>query len=61
MISESIFGIPGMGTVMIQSILNQDANVMLGGAVTMSFAIVLITFIIDILYGVVDPRIRVAR
>jgi len=61
MISESIFGIPGMGTVMIQSILNQDANVMLGGAVTMSIAIVLITFIIDILYGVVDPRIRVAR
>ncbi len=61
MISESIFGIPGMGTVMINAILNQDTDVMLGGAVVMSIAVVIITFIIDILYGVVDPRIRTAR
>ncbi len=61
MVSESIFGIPGMGTVMINAILNQDTDVMLGGVVIMSIAIVLITFIIDILYGVVDPRIRVSR
>jgi peptide/nickel transport system permease protein len=61
MVSESIFGIPGMGTVMINSILNQDTEVMLGGVVVMSIAIVIITFVIDILYGVVDPRIRVSR
>ncbi len=61
MISESIFGIPGMGSVMLASILDQDTNVMLGGTVLMSTAVVFATFIIDILYSVVDPRIRSSK
>ena len=58
MISESVFGIPGMGSVILTSILDQDANVMLGGTLFMSIAVILITMLIDILYAVIDPRLR---
>jgi len=58
MISESIFGIPGMGSIMLAAILDQDTNVMLGGTLFMSISVVLITLFIDIMYGVVDPRMR---
>ena len=58
MISESIFGIPGMGSVMLAAIMDQDTNVMLGGTLLMSIAVIMVTFLIDILYSVADPRIR---
>lgn len=58
MISESVFGIPGMGSVILAAILDQDANVMLGGTVFMSIAVILVTMLIDILYAVIDPRIK---
>lgn len=61
MISESIFGIPGMGSVLKTAILNQDQDVMLGGTVMMAVAVVAITFFIDIMYGFVDPRMRNSR
>lgn len=61
MISESIFGIPGMGTVLLAAIMDQDTNVMLGGTLFMTIAVVVVTLLIDILYGIVDPRIRNVR
>ncbi len=58
-VTESIFSWPGMGRLLLeQGIGQQDLNVMM--AVIMTFAIVLVTFnlLADLLYGVLDPRIR---
>jgi oligopeptide transport system permease protein len=56
---ERIFTIPGMGTHVVESINNRDQTLIL--ATVMVYAIFLATFnlLVDLLYGVVDPRIRV--
>jgi len=55
---ESIFGVPGIGLLLIQSITSRDVPVVLGVVVFIAAAVVIVNLIIDMLYGVVDPRIR---
>jgi len=56
-ITEQIFRIPGIGSLLIDSILTNDTPVVM--AVTFVFAILVILFnlIADVLYGWLDPRI----
>jgi oligopeptide transport system permease protein len=56
---EKIFTIPGMGTHVVESINNRDQSLIL--ATVMVYSVLLATFnlVVDLLYGVVDPRIRV--
>jgi oligopeptide transport system permease protein len=55
---EKIFAIPGMGKYFVESVNNRDYTVIMGATVFYAaFAIVMI-FIVDILYGVIDPRIK---
>jgi len=56
---EKIFTIPGMGTHVVESINNRDQSLIL--ATVMVYAVLLASFnlAVDLLYGVVDPRIRV--
>lgn len=55
---ETIFGFPGVGKLMIDSILQRDFNVILAAIMVTAFAIFLMNVLIDILYAVLDPRIR---
>ncbi|WP_226628198.1 ABC transporter permease [Alloyangia pacifica] len=55
---ETIFGFPGIGKLMIDSILQRDFNVILAAIMVTAFAIFLLNLLIDILYAVLDPRIR---
>jgi peptide/nickel transport system permease protein len=55
---ETIFGFPGIGKLMIDSILQRDFNVILAAIMVTAFAIFLLNIAIDILYAVLDPRIR---
>ncbi|MDF0600290.1 ABC transporter permease [Psychromarinibacter sp. C21-152] len=55
---ESIFGFPGVGKLMIDSILQRDFSVILAAIMVTAFAIFLMNLLIDILYAVLDPRIR---
>ncbi len=55
---ETIFGFPGVGKLMIDSILQRDFAVVLAAIMVTAFAIFLMNLIIDILYAVLDPRIR---
>ncbi|SNT33985.1 ABC transporter permease [Antarctobacter heliothermus] len=55
---ETIFGFPGIGKLMIDSILQRDFNVILAAIMVTAFAIFLMNVLIDILYTVLDPRIR---
>ena len=57
-IVESIFGFPGIGKLMIDSILQRDFNVILAAIMVTAFAIFLLNVLIDLLYAVLDPRIR---
>lgn len=55
---ETIFGFPGVGKLMIDSILQRDFAVVLAAIMVTAFAIFLMNIMIDIAYAVLDPRIR---
>lgn len=57
---ESIFAIPGMGKYYVESVTTQDYPIVLGMTVFYGTFLVIANMVVDILYGVVDPRIRVA-
>ncbi|MBR3310264.1 MAG: ABC transporter permease [Solobacterium sp.] len=61
MVVESVFGVPGIGTMMVTAIQSNDYNVTIACAFTYSAMYIVMMLIIDILYGVIDPRIRVAK
>jgi ABC-type dipeptide/oligopeptide/nickel transport system permease component len=57
-IVETIFGFPGVGKLMIDSILQRDFNVVLAAILVTALAIFLMNLLIDIAYALIDPRIR---
>ena len=57
-IVEQIFQLPGIGRLLIESIFNRDYTMVQGIVMTMVGAILVINLIVDLLYGVLDPRIR---
>lgn len=61
LIIELIFALPGMGTLAVQSIFARDYLVVQGYVVVVAVGYVLMNFIVDMLYAVLDPRIRHAQ
>ncbi|GGX98257.1 ABC transporter permease [Streptomyces anandii] len=57
-ITESIFGIPGVGRLFYDALQRSDQPVVLGVTLLAAFFIVLANVVIDLLYAVVDPRVR---
>jgi peptide/nickel transport system permease protein len=57
-VTESVFVIPGLGRLTIDAILRRDYPVIQGVVVLFSFVYVLVNLLIDLLYTVLDPRIR---
>src|SRR6202047_960795 len=57
-VTESVFVIPGLGLLPIDAILRRDYPVIQGVVVLFSFLYVLVNLMIDLLYTVLDPRIR---
>jgi peptide/nickel transport system permease protein len=55
---ETIFGFPGVGKLMIDSILQRDFAVVLAAIFVTAVAIFIMNLLIDILYAILDPRIR---
>lgn len=55
---ETIFGFPGVGKLMIDSILQRDFAVLLASITATAVVIFFMNIVIDILYSVLDPRIR---
>lgn len=55
---EQIFGIPGIGRYFVQSALNRDYPLSLGVIVFYGTVIILFNLLVDLLYGVLDPRVR---
>ncbi len=57
-IVENVFAIKGLGRVLIQSILNRDYPVVQGAILIVSLVFVATNLLVDVLYTVIDPRIR---
>jgi ABC-type dipeptide/oligopeptide/nickel transport system permease component len=55
---EMIYNIPGLGRVGVTAVLQRDYPVILGATLLLSFAFLVATLLTDILYGYLDPRIR---
>lgn len=60
-ITESIFALPGVGRLLVESIYTRDFIVLQGGVLFVAVAFVVINFLVDLLYAVLDPRIRHGR
>lgn len=58
LVTESIFAWPGMGKLIIDSVLNLDRPVVVAYLMVTLLLFVLINFVVDILYVVLDPRLR---
>jgi oligopeptide transport system permease protein len=60
-IVEKIFGIPGLGQWFVMSVANRDYTVIMGTTVFYSAFLMLAVFVVDLLYCLVDPRIKMNR
>jgi oligopeptide transport system permease protein len=60
LIVETIFSIPGLGEQFVRSIFEKDFPIIMGTTILYSLLFVVSYFLQDILYGIIDPRIRVA-
>ncbi|MES4789216.1 ABC transporter permease [Levilactobacillus brevis] len=58
MVVENIFSIPGIGEQFVKSVLTNDYPTIMGLTIVYSFMLCVVLLFTDILYGVVDPRIR---
>ncbi|MEG2200202.1 MAG: ABC transporter permease [Anaerovorax sp.] len=58
---EAIFAVPGIGKFYVQSIQNNDYSLILGITVFYGTFLIMANFLVDILYGVIDPRIRIEK
>lgn len=57
-VTETVFGLPGMGTQIITAIRQKDNPVVLASVIVIALAFSLVNLIVDILYTYIDPRIR---
>jgi ABC-type dipeptide/oligopeptide/nickel transport system permease component len=57
-LTETIFALPGLGRLMVDSILSRDYPVVQAGALFIAFIFVVVNLVVDLLYGLLDPRIR---
>lgn len=57
-IVETIFNIPGIGRVGVTAVIQRDYPVVLAATLVLAAAFLLVTFVVDLLYAVIDPRIR---
>jgi peptide/nickel transport system permease protein len=57
---ESVFGIPGVGRLVVDSVVMRDYPMIQGSILVVAGVFVLINTLTDILYGIIDPRIRVS-
>lgn len=61
LVVEKIFSIPGLGQQFVESIMTNDFPVIMGVTLFFSFLFISVIFITDLLYGIIDPRIRLSK
>lgn len=61
LVVEQIFAIPGLGKYFVQSVYSNDYTLIMGLTIFYSVILVVVIFLTDIIYGFIDPRIRLAK
>ena len=61
MVVENIFSIPGIGEQFVKSILTNDYPTIMGLTIVYSAMLCVVLLITDIVYGLIDPRIRINK
>lgn len=61
LVVEKIFSIPGVGSLLVTAIQSNDYNVVIALSFIYSAMYILIMLVVDILYGIIDPRIRLSK
>ncbi len=57
-VTETVFGLPGIGNLVVSAVLRRDYPVIQGALIVIAGIYVLINFAIDVLYTIVDPRVK---
>jgi peptide/nickel transport system permease protein len=57
-VTETVFGLPGVGSLIVSAVLRRDYPIIQGALLIVAAIYVLINFIVDLLYVLVDPRVR---
>jgi len=55
---ETVFNIPGLGRYFIQSISNRDYPIIMGTTIFLAALVILMSFTVDVIYRIIDPRIQ---
>jgi len=58
-LTEQVFSLPGLGKYAIDAITNNDLPKVLGVTLMAAFFVVVANLVVDLLYAVVDPRVRI--
>ncbi|HWB65498.1 MAG TPA: ABC transporter permease [Mycobacteriales bacterium] len=59
-VTETVFALGGVGQLALNSVVNQDLPVIIGTVLFASFVVVVVNIIVDIMYAVLDPRVRLS-
>jgi peptide/nickel transport system permease protein len=57
-VTEALFSLPGMGQLLTQAVLSRDYPMVQGGLLLVTTFLVLVNILVDILYALIDPRVR---
>jgi peptide/nickel transport system permease protein len=58
--TENVFALPGIGTLAVQSVFNIDRPMIMGTVLFSATLVVGANWVVDLLYGLIDPRIKAA-
>ncbi|MBP9524118.1 MAG: ABC transporter permease, partial [Ottowia sp.] len=58
---ENVFFLPGLGRLIFQSIANRDVIVVRNCVMLLAAMVVIVNFVVDVLYAVIDPRVKAAE
>jgi oligopeptide transport system permease protein len=61
LIVETVFGLPGMGRFLVQGALNRDYTLVMGKVIVYAVLVIGLNLLVDLLQGLIDPRVRHAR
>lgn len=59
MVTENVFALPGIGTLLVGSITSRDLPLIEAAIMYIAIIVTVVNFVIDVIYGIIDPRIRV--
>jgi peptide/nickel transport system permease protein len=60
-ITETIFTLPGFGNLLVQSVFSRDYTTVQGAALVAALLVVIVNLLVDVFYGIADPRIRLGK